>query len=444
MYQLPATPPKIIVIGGGFAGLNAVKGLKNAPVDITLVDRRNYHVFQPLLYQVATAELEPASIAAPIRSILSKQKNVSVGLGEVHGVDLARKRIQMPRGELSYDYLIIAIGVQQSYFGHDEYRSLAPGLKTTDDALEIRRRLLLAFEAAEWEGDEAARRAKLTFVVVGGGPTGVELSGAIMDVATRSLPRDFRRIDTTTTRVILVQGAARLLPGMPEELSQKVQRDLEEAGVEVRLHSRVTQVTDAGVKVGDQQISANNVFWAAGVHGQPLAQTLGVELDRAGRVIVGPDLSIPGHPEVFVIGDAAHAIDAKTGQPVPGVAQGAIQTGKFVAEIIHLDLEGVKPANRPTFSYFDKGSMAIVGRGKAVAAVGKLHLSGFLGWVSWIFLHVLFLISFRRKFVVMTEWVRSYLFGQRYARLITGDQQLDLKEVIEGELIDESAVAAPE
>ena len=430
--------PKIIVIGGGFAGLNAVKGLKNTPVEITLIDRRNHHVFQPLLYQVATAELEPAGIAAPIRSILSKQENVAVGLADVRGLDLARKRVLMPRGEISYDYLVIATGVRQSYFGHDEYRPLAPGLKTIDDALEIRRRILMAFEAAELEADEAARRARLTFVIVGGGPTGVELSGAIMDVSTRALPREFRHIDTSTARVILVQGADRLLPAMPADLSAKVQRDLEAAGVEVRLHSYVTEVTAAGVMVGEEQIAANNVFWAAGVQGQLFAKTMEVELDRAGRVVVGPDLSIPGHPEVFVVGDAAHAIDAKTGQPVPGVAQGAIQTGKFVAEIIRRDLEGVDFADRPKFSYFDKGSMAIVGRGKAVVAVGRLHLSGFLGWVSWSLLHVMFLISFRRKFVTMTGWIRSYFSGQRYARLIIGDQQLELTDVVEGQLTEDS------
>jgi len=433
------TLPKVIVIGGGFAGLNAVQGLKDAAVDITLVDRRNHHVFQPLLYQVATAELEPASIAAPIRSILSKQQNVSVGLGEVQGVDLARKVVLLPRGEVSYDYLIIATGVQQSYFGHDEYRKMAPGLKTVDDALEIRRRILLAFESAEWEGDPTARRAKLTFVIVGGGPTGVELSGAIMDVATRSLPKDFRHIDTSTARVILVQGAERLLPTMPEDLSEKVKSDLEAAGVEVQLHSYVTEVTEEGINVGEEHIPANNVFWAAGVQGQSLAQTLGVDLDRASRIVVGPDMSIPGHPEVFAIGDAAYAIDAKTGQPVPGVAQGAIQTGQFVARIIRNELDGTTATGRPAFSYFDKGSMAMVGRGKAVAAVGKIHLSGFLGWLSWIFLHIMFLVGFRRKFVTMTEWVRSYLFGQRYARLITGDQQLNLKDVATGELTDGNA-----
>lgn len=429
--------PKVLVIGGGFGGLNVVKGLKNAPVDITLVDRRNHHVFQPLLYQVATAELEPANIAAPIRSILAKQANVAVGLAEVRGVDLARKVVLLPRGEMAYDYLVIASGVQQSYFGHDEYRPLAPGLKTIDDALEIRRRILLAFEAAEWEADPEARSAKLTFVIVGGGPTGVELSGAIMDVATRSLPKEFRHIDTRTARVILVQGGGRLLPAMPADLSEKAQRDLEKSGVEVRLNSYVTAVTEEGVKVGEEQIAATNVFWAAGVHGQPLVETLGVDLDRASRIVVGPDLSIPGHPQVFAIGDAAYAIDAKTGQPVPGMAQGAIQTGKFVAEIIRCDMQDVAPQERPAFSYTDKGSMAIVGRGKAVAAMGRLHLSGFVGWLSWGGLHVLFLVGFRRKFVTATEWVRSYLFGQRYARLITGDQRLELKDAVGGDLIGE-------
>ena len=343
---------------------------------------------------------------------------------------------------MAYDYLIIATGVRQSYFGHDEYRPLAPGLKTIDDALEIRRRILLAFESAEWEGDPAARRAKLTFVIVGGGPTGVELSSAIMDVATRSLPKDFRHIDTSTTRVILVQGADRLLPSFPEGLSDKVKEDLKAAGIEVILKSYVTEVTEEGVRVGDERIPANNVFWAAGVQGQSFVQTLGVDLDRAGRIVVRPDLSIPSHPQIFAIGDAALTIDAKTGQPVPGVAQGAIQTGRFVAKIIHDELNGAKSSDQQAFSYFDKGSMAMVGRGKAVAVVGKIHLSGFLGWMSWIFLHIMFLVGFRRKFVTMTEWMRSYFFGQRYARLITGDQKLGLKEAIGGVLVDESIDSA--
>lgn len=326
-------PTIVVIIGGGFAGLNVAKRLRKSLVSIVLIDRRNYHLFQPLLYQVATAELSPANIVASIRSIMRNQKNVSVALGEVTRIDLEQNLVEFDGGQMDFNYLVIATGVQQSYFGHDEFKRYAPGLKSIDDALEIRRRVLLAFEEAEWEADESARRAKLTFVIVGGGPTGVELAGAIMDVASSTLPFEFRNTNTRTARVILVQGAATLVPAMPEDLGRRVQDVLERMGVEIRLGVHVTDVDEHGVVIGEERLAAENVFWAAGVQGHALAKTMDVELDRGGRIVVGGDLAILGHPNVFVVGDAAHAIDAQTRKPVPGLAQGAIQTGRFVARL---------------------------------------------------------------------------------------------------------------
>ena len=422
--------PRIIVIGGGFGGLNVVRGLKDEAVSITLVDRHNYHLFQPLLYQVATAEIEAAAIGPPIRHILRSQKNVTVALAEATGVDLQRKVVTFPRGEIGYDYLVIATGVQQSYFGNDQFKPFAPGLKSLDDAMEIRRRILLAFEEAEFEADDDSRRAKLTFVVVGGGPTGVELSGAIMDAAKRTLPEDFRNINTKTTRVILVDGGPRLLRAMPENASARIQRDLEAMGVEIHLNEQVTNVTERGVNVGDLHIAAENVFWAAGVQGTPIAQTLGVELDRAGRIIVNSDFSVPGYPEAFAIGDAASAIDAKTEKPVPGVAQGAIQGGQFVAKIIKSELKNGASKDRPAFVYFDKGSMAIIGRNKAVTAVGDRYIGGFIGWLAWLGIHAMFLVGFRRKIFVLLAWLWNYITNERAGRIITGDPKLHVKEVL--------------
>ena len=418
----------VAIIGGGFGGLSVAKHLKRSSASIVLIDRNNYHVFQPLLYQVATAELEPANIAAPIRSILERQKNVTVALGEVTRVDLDEKFVQFDGGEISYDYLVIACGMQQGYFGHDEFKPHAPGLKSLDDALEIRRRVLLAFEEAEWEADEEARRAKLTFVVVGGGPTGVELAGAIKDVASEILPREFRNINKTTARVIIVDGGSRLVAAMPEDLSQKAHDVLNQMGVEMIQNVHVTDVTEEGVSIGDQFIAAENVFWAAGVQGQNWVKSLGVELDRAGRIVVGTDMSIPDHSEVFVVGDAAHAIDATTNKPVPGLAQGAIQTGKFVAEIIRNDLEG-GTQTRPAFSYHDKGSMAMIGRGNAVAAIGKRHFGGFVGWLAWSLVHVMFLVGFGNKLVVMCDWFWNFIRHRRRARLITGDPAVHIKQL---------------
>ncbi len=420
--------PKVIVVGGGFGGLEVVRGLKHAPVDVILIDQQNYHLFQPLLYQVATAELAPSDVAAPLRKILRGQKNVQVVLARVMGVDLQAKLVRGPRAEARYDYLVLATGATQSYFGHPEYREFAPGLKTLDDAIEIRRRVLLAFEEAEWEADDASRRAKLTFIVVGGGPTGVELAGAIMETASRSIPKDFRFVDTSTARVILVQGSGRLLKAMPEALGELARRDLEKMGVEVWLNTRVTSAGADGVVIGERRLLAENVFWAAGVQGQPIVKTLRVELDRAGRVIVGSDMTIPGHPDVFVIGDAAHVVDYTTSEPVPGVAQGAIQAGRFVAEIIRRDLQGVKPQDRSAFSYKGKGSMATIGRGRAVVSVGKIELGGFLGWLAWGGLHVLLLVGFQAKVSVFLSWIRNYLFADRRVRLITGDPETKIKQ----------------
>lgn len=425
------TLKRVVIIGGGFAGLNVAQGLRRSPVLVRLIDRRNYHLFQPLLYQVATAELSPANIAAPIRNILSKQKNVQVALGEVTHVDLEESAVEFDGGRVDYDYLVIATGVQQSYFGHDEFKAHAPGLKSIEDALEIRRRVLLAFEEAEWEVDDESRRAKLTFVVVGGGPTGVELAGAIMDVASGTLPDEFRKIDTKTARVILVQGTSSLVPTMPEDLGQRVQRVLEKMGVEIRLNSHVTEVNDEGIVIGDERLSAENVFWAAGVQGQNLAASMDIEVDRGGRIVVGADFSVPGYPNVFVVGDAAHAVDALTDQPVPGLAQGAIQAGRFVARIIRGELKAGDSSDRPAFAYHDKGSMAMVGTGNAVAAIGKRHFGGFFGWVAWSLVHVVFLIGFGNKLMVMLEWFWNYLRSTRNARLITGDPEVHIKQLRE-------------
>jgi len=354
---------------------------------------------------------------------------VTVAMANILGVDLDRKTVHGRLAQRQYDYLVLATGVRPAYYGYDEFKPFAPGLKDLNDAVEIRRRILVAFEEAEFEEDELSRQGKLTFVVVGGGPTGVELSGAIMETATRTLPKEFRHINTRTARVILVQGGDCLLAGMPAAMGERAQRDLEAMGVEIRLNSRVTEVDEQGVKIGDERVPAENVIWAAGVHGQPLAETLGVELDRIGRVKVGPDLSIPGHPETFVIGDAAYAIDANTGQPAPGVAQGAIQMGNLVAEIIKAEVAGSDAGSRPVFYYKDKGSMATIGRGKAVATIGSRTLGGFLGWLAWGMVHMFFLVSFRSRIAVMVEWIWNYFSGERRSRLIQGDPAVHVKKV---------------
>jgi NADH dehydrogenase len=419
---------EVVIIGGGFGGLEAAKGLINAPVRVFLADRRNYHLFQPLLYQVATSVLAGEKIAAPIRHVLRSQENATVALAEITGVDLESQIVYGRRAGRHYDFLVIAAGLEQSYFGHDEFRAHAPGLKSLDDALELRRRILVAFEEAEFEVDEASRRGKLTFVIVGGGPTGVELAGSIIETATKTLPREFRHIDTSTARVILVDRGDHLLGGMPPEMGRRAQADLESMGVEIWLERGVTSVSEKGVFIGDEFVPAENVFWAAGVQGTALAGTLPVERDHMGRVIVGEDLSLPGHPEVFVIGDAAHVVDPGTGKPVPAVAQGAIQMGQFVGRVIK-DEVGGNGNTRGIFHYRDKGSMATIGRGKALAAVNDRTFSGLIGWLMWGVVHIMFLVGFRSKMVVMMDWVWNYLANERGARTITGDPQLKVKEV---------------
>ena len=432
--------PRVVIVGGGFAGMATARQLRSARCRIVLVDRNNHHVFQPLLYQVATAALSPADIAAPIRGVFRHQKNVSVTLGEVTGVDLEARQIHLGDEAVAYDWLVLAAGATHAYFGHDEWARVAPGLKSLDDAIGIRRRVLLAFEEAELEEDEASRSAKLTFVVVGGGPTGVEMAGALREIAAQTIPEDYRRVDTTTARVLLLEGGPRLLAGMSEESSRKALRDLERMGVEVRLNTLVTGVEDGRVFVGEEQVPAANVIWAAGVQGAPLMRGTGVELDRQGRVRVAPDCSIPGHSQVFAIGDLATLVDPKSGKQVPGVAQGAIQMGQFVGRLIRRELEagssapegaapeGAAPGDRPAFTYWDKGSMATIGRSSAVADLRGRSFGGFFAWLLWSVVHVLFLIGFRNKLLVMVNWAWQWLFMARGARLITGSPEIDVKQ----------------
>ncbi|MGI9243183.1 MAG: NAD(P)/FAD-dependent oxidoreductase [Verrucomicrobiales bacterium] len=419
--------PRVVIVGGGFGGVAAAKKLRRSRVEIGLVDRRNYHLFQPLLYQVATAALNPSDIASPIRKIFRRQKNVNAVLGEVERVDLAGQCLYVKGHAIPYDYLVLAAGATHSYFGNEQWSRDAPGLKSIDDATEIRRRFLLAFEAAEIETDPDARRARLTFIVVGAGPTGCELAGAMAEVARHTIPKDFRQVDTKTARVILIQSGDRVLNGFPEESSKAAQRQLEELGVEIRLGQRVTEVRDDGVMCGGSHIPANNVFWAAGVKGSPLGESLGVELDRSGRVKVGSDLSVPGYPNVFVIGDQAAATDGKTGKQVPGVAQGAIQGGAFVGDIIRRELVADPPPKRGVFTYSDKGNLATLGRNRAIADVAGLKLSGFPAWVIWAGVHILFLVNFRSKLSVAFSWAWTYFLGSRGARLITGKSDFEIK-----------------
>ena len=415
--------PRVVIIGGGFGGLYAARALRNAPVRVTLIDRRNHHLFQPLLYQVATAALSPADIAAPIRQILRRQENTEIFLAEVTDICVEDRRVEVADGRTAeYDYLIVASGTVDQYFGHDEWRRMAPGLKTVDDATEIRRRYLLAFEAAEQELDPASREALLTFVVVGGGATGVEMAGSFAEVARHTLARDFRRVDPTQARIILLEGGPRLLPGYPEELSQRAKEQLEALGAEVRLNAMVTHIGLNEVCFGEEKIETRTVVWGAGVTASPLGRVLGAPTDRMGRVIVEPDLSIPGHPEVFVVGDLA-SYSHQTGQPLPGVAQVAMQQARAAADNI---LRTVRGQPRRTFRYRDKGMMATIGRAAAVAVIGGLKLSGLIAWLAWLFVHLVFLIGFRNRIIVMMQWAWSYLTWQRGARLITGDLGAEL------------------
>lgn len=423
--------PHVIIVGGGFGGLNAARALRHAPVRVTLIDRNNHHLFQPLLYQVATAGLSAADIAYPIRSVLTGQKNAETVMAEVTGVDTAQKRVLMHDLSLPYDYLILATGAEDNYFGHDEWEAHAPGLKTIAQATDIRRHILLAFEAAELETefqspnnlqdlerDVARRKAYLTFVLVGGGPTGVEMAGAIAELSRVALAADFRHIDPTSTRIILVDAGPRILAAFPEELARKAQLELERKGVEVHCHAKVEMVDEDGVIVNGERIYSKNVLWAAGVKASPAAKWLGVEADRAGRVKVNPDLSVPGLPEVFVIGDTAHA--ENNGKPLPGVAQVAIQSGVYVTKVIRARIAGRQEPG--AFSYFDKGNLATVGRSFAILDSNGIRMSGFIAWLAWLGVHVMFLIGFRNRISVMMQWVAAYLTYSRGARLISSGQ----------------------
>lgn len=423
--------PRVVIVGGGFGGLNAARALAGAPVDVVLVDRSNHHLFQPLLYQVATAALSPADIASPIRKVLKKQANATVVLAEAREVDPEREVVRTELGDIGFDFLVLAAGATHSYFSNDQWAPFAPGLKTIDDATEIRRRFLLAFEAAELERDPDARQAALTFVVVGAGPTGVELAGALSEIAHEAIPHDFKMVDTTTARVVLVELKDRVLPAMDERCSADAHRALEELGVEVMVGTEVTAIDEGGVTMGDDRIAADNVFWAAGVQASPLGRSLGVELDRAGRVKVEPDLTVPGHARIFVIGDQAHAVDPETGAMVPGLAQGAIQGGRYVAGVIAAEAEaaaaGRSAPEREPFRYRDKGTLATIGRNKAVADIRGLKMRGFVAWFLWVVVHVMFLVSFRNRIAVMSGWVWSYLFYDRGARLITGNRKVKVR-----------------
>jgi NADH dehydrogenase len=410
--------PRVVIIGGGFGGLYAARALKRAPADVTLLDRRNHHVFQPLLYQVAMAALSPGDIASPIRWILRKQANVEVLLADAIGVDLPRRAVLLTDGEVTYDYLIVASGATHAYFGHDEWRPLAPGLKTLEDALQIRRRVLLAFERAERETDTARRAALLTFVVIGGGPTGVEMAGALAEIARESLARNFRHFDPGSARIILLEGGPHLLAAFPASLRAFALADLQRLGVDVRLNSIVTGVAPGLVTVGAESIVAETVLWAAGVAASPLGGSLGAPLDRAGRVRVEPDLTIPGHREIFVIGDLA-SLDDENGRPLPGVAQVAIQMGQHAVRNILRSIEG-RPLR--AFTYKDLGNMATIGRASAVADFGSFKLTGYFAWLAWLFVHLLNLIGFRNRLVVLVQWAWAYFSYQRAIRLITGDR----------------------
>ena len=408
--------PQVIIIGGGFAGLAAARRLRNVACDVTIVDRHNHHVFQPLLYQVATAGLSPGDIASPIRWILRKQQRLRVLLANVEHIDTAAKQIRLDRADtLRYDYLIVAAGATHSYFGHDEWSAYAPGLKTLDDALAIRRKLLLAFEEAEREPNPVYQRRLLSFVIIGGGPTGVELAGALGEIARQALRSEFDAVDPATARILLIEAGPSILPSFPENLRESARRSLLKLGVTVRVGKPVTRIESDAVWIDDERIEAHGILWAAGVAAAPLSRDLGPQLDRAGRVIVGPDLSVPGHPDVFVAGDLA-SFSHQTGTPLPGVAQVAKQGGRHAAANVARLIAG-KPTTR--FRYLDPGNMATIGRNAAIADFGFLRVSGYVGWLLWLFVHILFLIGFRNRLSVMLQWATAYLTHQRSVRLIT-------------------------
>ncbi|MGQ3297164.1 NAD(P)/FAD-dependent oxidoreductase [Reyranella sp.] len=412
--------PRIVIVGAGFGGLSAAHALSGAAADVTVIDRRNYHLFQPLLYQVATAGLSPAQIASPIRAILRRAANVRVVMGKVSGVDVVQRTVQVDDREIPYDQLVLATGARHSYFGHDEWERVAPGLKKIDDATAIRRRILTAFEHAESAETPEARRRFLTFVVIGGGPTGVEMAGSIAELAHVALRHDFRTIDPREARILLVEASPRVLAAFPPVLSTAARGALERLHVEVRLGTPVSNCDEAGVTIGEEHVPAATIVWAAGVAASAAADWMGVEKDRVGRVLVGPDLTVPGHPEIFVVGDTA-SVAGKDGQPLPGLAPVAKQQGAYVARVLRARLAG-KPAP-PPFHYFNYGTMATIGRRSAVADFGWLRLDGTLAWLMWGLIHISFLIGFRNRLIVMLDWMWSYVTFQSSARLITGSEQ---------------------
>lgn len=415
-----STLPHVVIVGAGFGGIAAAKQLRKAPVRVTVIDRHNYHLFQPLLYQVATAGLSPANIAAPIRGILRKNENTEVIMGEVIGIDKASREVILVDRNIKYDYLIVATGARHSYFGKDKWSKHAPGLKSIADATAIREKILLAFEAAEIEPVAEERQELLNFVVVGGGPTGVEMAGSIAELAYKALAADFRHIDPTCARIILIEAGPRILSAFPEDLSAEALSSLYRLGVEVRTNARVEDVRDNGVLVNGEFIKAHTVIWAAGVVASPAGHWLGAETDRAGRVKVGPNLNLPDHPEIFVIGDTA-AITDRTGKNLPGVAPVAMQTGRYVAKVITQAVKGEREP-RP-FKYIDKGNMATIGRSSAIADVRNIHLSGFVAWLTWLAVHVLYIIGFRNRVLVLIQWAWAYVTYSRGARLITDDEE---------------------
>ncbi len=409
-------PKRVVIVGGGFAGLTVARGLKGADAEVLLIDHTNHHLFQPLLYQVASAALSPADIAVPIREILRDQQNTTVLMGKVEEVKAADKAIRLGSGEtISYDYLVLAVGARHSYFGNDGWEQHAPGLKTLRDALSIRQHLLMSFEKAERLENQEKVAPYLNFVVIGGGPTGVEMAGAIAEIAYKTLLRNFRKISPQKAQIWLVEALPEILPAYSPSLAAKARLALEELGVKVLTGKKVTSITEDGVQVEDLFLPSHNIIWAAGNQASPLLKTIGVPLDRQGRTIVEPDLSVPGYPDLFVIGDAAHCKDAK-GNPLPGMAPPAIQQGKFLAKLLKAELSN-KP-KRTAFSYFDKGSMATIGRFRAIAQVGKLQCSGMLAWLAWCFIHILYLIGFRNRFFVLMQWLYTLTTSQRGARLI--------------------------
>ncbi|MBY0528895.1 MAG: NAD(P)/FAD-dependent oxidoreductase [Rhabdochlamydiaceae bacterium] len=413
---------KVVIIGGGFGGLNVATSLKKAKIDLLMIDKLNHHLFQPLLYEVATAALSPGEIATPLREILSTQENTTVIMGEVVHIDTSKKQLTLANGDLiGFDYLIIAVGARHSYFGNDQWEPFAPGLKTINDAVKIREKILTSFEKAE-RIDSITEAAKyLNFVVIGGGPTGVEMAGAIGEIAHQTLFRNFRRIKPEKTKIYLVEAFPNILPSYPERLSQHARKDLEELGVKVITGKKVTNINEEGVQVEDIFLASKNIIWAAGNQASALLKTLGAPLDRAGRVMVTADLSIPDHPNIFVIGDAACVL-GKDGKPLPAIAPAAIQEGRYVAQIIK---KAIPKDQRKPFAYFDKGSMATIGKAKAIVSIGKLQFTGFFAWLTWAFIHILYLIGFRNRVGVMLEWLSVMFSGQRGVRLITNPLDQD-------------------